>query len=51
MSNCCMRRSDKFYVDSAVRFWAIANIREGGVKRPPIKRGLIVNNDGKTQKQ
>ena len=36
MSNCCMRRPAKFYVDSAVRFWAIANIREGGgVKRPP----------------
>ena len=36
MSNCCMRRPAKFHVDSAVRFWAIANIREGGgVKRPP----------------
>ena len=35
-----MRRSAKFHVDSAVRFWAIANIREGGVKRPPVKRGL-----------
>ena len=30
MSNCCMRRPAKFHVDSAVRFWAIANIREGG---------------------
>ena len=35
MSNCCMRRPAKFHVDSSVRFWAIANIREGGVKRPP----------------
>ena len=35
MSNCCMRRPAKFHVDSAVRFLAIANIREGGVKRPP----------------
>ena len=35
MSNCCMRRSAKFHVDSAVRFWATANIREGGFKRPP----------------
>ena len=35
MSNCCMRRPAKFHVDSAVRFWAISNIREGGVKRPP----------------
>ena len=36
-----MRRSAKFHVDSAVRFWAIANIREGGVKRPPpVKREL-----------
>ena len=35
MSYCCMRRPAKFHVDSAVRFWAIANIREGGVKRPP----------------
>ena len=36
MLNCCMRRPAKFHVDSAVRFWAIANIREGGgVKRPP----------------
>ena len=36
MSNCCKRRSAKFHVDSAVRFWAIANIREGGggIKRP-----------------
>ena len=42
MSNCCMRRPAKFHVDSAVRFLAIANIREGGVKRPPppVKRGL-----------
>ena len=41
MSNCCMRRSAKFHVDSDVRFLAIANIREGGVKRPPpVKRGL-----------
>ena len=41
MSNCCMRRPAKFHVDSSVRFWAIANIREGGVKRPPpVKRGL-----------
>ena len=36
MSNCCMRSPAKFHVDSAARFWAIANIREGGgVKRPP----------------
>ena len=37
-----MRRPAKFHVDSSVRFWAIANIREGGgVKRPPpVKRGL-----------
>ena len=40
MSNCCVRRSAKFHVDSTVRCWAIANIREGGVKRPPVKRGL-----------
>ena len=41
MSNCCMRRPTKFHVDSAVRFWAIANIREGDVKRPPpVKRGI-----------
>ena len=45
MSNCCMRRSAKFHVDSAVRFLAIANIREGGALNapPPVKRGLIVN--------
>ena len=30
MSNCCMRRPAKFHVDSSVRFWVIANIREGG---------------------
>ena len=44
MSNCCMWRPAKFHVDSAVRFWAIANIREGGgaFKRPPpVKRGLM----------
>ena len=43
MSNCCMRRSAKFHVDSAVSFWAIANIREGGGCQtpPPVKRGLI----------
>ena len=44
MSNCCMRRPAKFHVDSAVRFWAIANIREGGGRQtppPPVKRGLI----------
>ena len=35
MSNCCMRRAAKFHVDSAVRFWAIANIREGGRQTPP----------------
>ena len=35
MSNCCMRRHAKFHVDSAVRFWAIANIREGGRQTPP----------------
>ena len=42
MSNCCMRRPAKFHVDSAVRFWAIANIREGGRQTPPppVKRGL-----------
>ena len=35
MSNCCMRRPAKFLVDIAVRFLAIANIRERvGVKRP-----------------
>ena len=46
MSNCCMRRPAKFHVDSAVRFWAIANIREGGVKRPPpVKRGLTDGSD------
>ena len=44
MSNCCMRRPAKFHVDSAVRFWAIANIREGGASNapPPVKRGLII---------
>ena len=42
MSNCCMRRPAKFHVDSAVRFWAIANIREGGRQTPPpVKRGLM----------
>ena len=47
MSNCCMRRPAKFHVDSAVRFWAIANIREGGASNapPPVKRGLKL--DGK----
>ena len=42
MSNCCMRRPGKFHVDSAVRFWAIANIREGGRQTPPppVKPGL-----------
>ena len=42
MSNCCMRRPAKFHVDSAVRFWAIANIREGGgrLTPPPVKRGV-----------
>ena len=42
MSNCCMRRPAKFHVDSTVRFWAIANIREGGRQTPPppVKRGL-----------
>ena len=35
MSNCCMRRPAKFHVDSAVRFWAIANIREGGASNAP----------------
>ena len=44
MSNCCMGRSAKFHVESAVRFLAIANIRKGGgVKRaPPVKRGLTL---------
>ena len=40
-----MRRSAKFHVDSAVRFWAIANIREGGRQTPPpppVKRGLTL---------
>ena len=44
MSNCCIRRPAKFHIDNALRFWAIANIREGGggVKRPrPVKRRLI----------
>ena len=41
MSNCCMRRSAKFHIDSAVGFWAIANIREGALNAPPpVKRGL-----------
>ena len=42
MSNCCMRRPAKFHVDSAVRFWAIVNIREEGRQTPPppVKRGL-----------
>ena len=43
MSNCCMRRPVKFHVDSSARFWAIANIREGGASNAPplVKRGLI----------
>ena len=43
MSNCCMRRPAKFHDDSAVRFLAIVNIREGGGASnapPPVKRGL-----------
>ena len=34
MSNCCIRRSAKFHVDSAVGFLAIANIREGALNAP-----------------
>ena len=41
LSNCCTRRSARFYVDIAICFLAIANFREGeGVKRLPAKRGL-----------
>ena len=40
MSNCCMRRPAKFHVDSAVSFWAIANIREGGGQGR--RQGLMV---------
>ena len=43
MSNCCIRRSAKFHVDSAVRFCGIANIREGGVKHPPPPGQARVN--------
>ena len=35
MSNCCMRRPAKFHVDSAYS-------GGGGVKRPPVKRGLML---------
>ena len=43
MSNCCMRRPAKFHVDSAVRFWAIANIREGGRQTPPPGQARVNN--------
>ena len=42
MSNCCMRRPAKFHVDRAVRFLAIANIREGGVKRPSPGQARLI---------
>ena len=44
MSNCCMRRPAKFHVDSAVRFWAIANIREGGRQTPPPGQARVKHN-------
>ena len=43
MSNCWMRRPAKFHVDSAVRFWAIANIREGGGRQTPPPGQARVN--------